>query len=107
MAYNRRKPLWDDRPASDLHPAGGEPANGPAGVSGECCSLARPSLAGLTSDQRECSWDEDGTLAMALRGTRNAFPAVHVQAVEAVRCGAPYAKLDYLICGAIPGNASR
>ncbi len=33
--------------------------------------------------------DEDGTLAIALRVTRMAFPDIYVQAVEAIRQGAP------------------
>lgn len=45
--------------------------------------------------------DEDGTLTIALRVIRKAFPDVYVQAVEAVRRGASYAELDRLICNAI------
>lgn len=45
--------------------------------------------------------DEDGTLAIALRVTRMAFPDVYVQAVEAIRQGASYAELDRLICNAV------
>lgn len=45
--------------------------------------------------------DEDGTLAIALRVTRMAFPDIYVQAVEAIRQGASYAELDRLICNAI------
>ena len=46
-------------------------------------------------------YDEDGTLAIALRVTRMAFPDVYVQAVEAIRQGASYAELDRLICNAV------
>jgi len=45
--------------------------------------------------------DEDGTLAIALRVTRMAFPDIYVQAVEAIRQGASYAELDRLICNAV------
>lgn len=52
-------------------------------------------------DRRECPWCEDGTLAIALRVTRTAFPDVYMQAVDHLRQGASYADLDRLICGAI------
>ena len=52
-------------------------------------------------DDWDVPQDEDGTLAIALRVTRKAFPDVYAQAVEAVRRGASYAELDHLICGAI------
>jgi hypothetical protein len=52
-------------------------------------------------DDWDVPQDEDGTLAIALRVTRKAFPDVYVRAVEAVRRGASYAELDHLICGAI------
>lgn len=45
--------------------------------------------------------DEEGTLAVALRVTRTAFPDVYVQAVDLLRQRASYADLDRLICGAI------
>jgi len=52
-------------------------------------------------DDWDVPQDEDGTLAIALRVMRKAFPDVYVRAVEAVRRGASYAELDHLICGAI------
>lgn len=45
--------------------------------------------------------DEDGTLVIALRVTRMAFPDIYIQAVEAIRQGASYTELDRLICNAI------
>ncbi|MBZ0277129.1 MAG: hypothetical protein K8I60_13345 [Anaerolineae bacterium] len=58
-------------------------------------------LWGDEEDEWDVPQDEDGTLAVALRVTRQAFPDVYAQAVEAVRRGASYAELDRLICGAI------
>ena len=52
-------------------------------------------------DEWDMSEDEDGTLAIALRVTRTAFPDVYMQAVDHLRQGASYADLDRLICGAI------
>lgn len=49
-------------------------------------------------DDWQVPHDEDGSLALALRVTRTAFPEVYVQAVNAVRRGASYAELDRLIC---------
>ncbi len=61
-------------------------------------------LWGDEEDEWDLPQDEDGTLAVALRVTRQAFPDVYAQAVEAVRRGASYAELDRLICGAITGR---
>lgn len=45
--------------------------------------------------------DEDGTVAIALRVMRRAFPDLYVQAVDLLRQGGDYADLDRLICGEI------
>ncbi len=58
-------------------------------------------LWGDEEEEWDLPQDEDGTLAVALRVTRQAFPDVYAQAVEAVRYGASYTELDRLICGAI------
>jgi len=52
-------------------------------------------------DEWDLPEDEEGTLAVALRVTRTAFPDVYVQAVDLLRQRASYADLDRLICGAI------
>jgi hypothetical protein len=52
-------------------------------------------------DDWDVPQDEDGTLAIALRVIRTAFPDVYVQAVEAVRRSASYGELDRMICNAI------
>jgi hypothetical protein len=52
-------------------------------------------------DDWDVQYDEEGTLTIALRIIRKAFPDLYAQAVEAVRRGASYAELDRMICGAI------
>lgn len=52
-------------------------------------------------DEWDMPEDEDGTLAIALRVTRTAFPDIYMQAVDYLRQGASYADIDRLICGAI------
>lgn len=52
-------------------------------------------------DEWDMPQDEDGSLAIALRVTRTAFPDIYMQAVDHLRQGASYADLDHLICGAI------
>lgn len=61
-------------------------------------------LWGDEEDEWDLPQDEDGTLAVALRVTRQSFPDVYAQAVEAVRRGASYTELDRLICGAITAH---
>jgi hypothetical protein len=45
--------------------------------------------------------DEDGTLTIALRITRENFSDLYVQALDLLRGGAGYMALDRLICGAL------
>jgi len=45
--------------------------------------------------------DDDGTLAIALRILRRAFPDIYFEALLAIRSGATYQRLDHLICDAV------
>ncbi|MCI0420773.1 MAG: hypothetical protein L0312_16360, partial [Acidobacteria bacterium] len=54
----------------------------------------------LWSDADEDAYEEGDELETALRVTRQTFPDIYAEAVEAVQAGATYNELDKLICHA-------
>lgn len=53
------------------------------------------------SDDIDTPQDEDDTLIIALHIVRRAFPDIYLDALEAMRQGVSYARLDHLICDSI------
>ncbi len=52
-------------------------------------------------DDWDMPQDDDGTLTIALRILRRAFPDIYFEALLAIRGGATYQRLDHLICDAV------
>ncbi len=52
-------------------------------------------------DDWDMPQDDDGTLTIALRILRRAFPDIYFEALLAIRSGATYQRLDHLICDAV------
>jgi len=58
----------------------------------------------LTEEDDDFMPDDDGTINIALRVLRGAFPDLYAAAIDALRRGADYAALDRLICDGVTGQ---